>query len=262
MLSDKGDINASSRWSRVKDSLRSDSRYKAVKREDREALFNEYVAELRAAEQEAERAAKAKREEEEKLKERQREMRKRKDREEQEMERVRVKARRKEAVTLYQALLTERIKDPEASWTESRPKLEKDPLGRATNPELDLADRERLFREHVNGLFERCVREYRSLLADVITVDIMTKHLEDGKNILTSWSEAKRLLKPDQRYARMPRREREIWWRRYAEDVQRRLKVTSSDRKEDKAHTDDGNKLSSADAAKRSPGAKKSLSRR
>jgi hypothetical protein len=35
-----------------------------VKREDREALFNEYVDEMRAAEQEAERAAKAKREEE------------------------------------------------------------------------------------------------------------------------------------------------------------------------------------------------------
>lgn len=254
MLRDRGDINSGSRWSRVKDSFRSDSRYKAVKREDREALFNEYVDELRAAEQEAERAAKAKREEEEKLKERKREMLKRKEREEQEMERVRLKARRKDAVTSYQALLTERIKDCEASWTESRPKLEKDPLGRATNSDLDLAERERLFREHVNGLYERCVREYRSLLADVITMDMATKDLEDGKNILTSWSEAKRLLKPDQRYARMPRRERELWWRRYADDVQRRVKVTGSERNEDKPNVDD--------SGKRSPGVRKNQSRR
>ena len=49
----------------------------------------------------------------EKLKEREREARKRKEREEIELERVRVKARRKDAVTAYQALLTERIKDPE-----------------------------------------------------------------------------------------------------------------------------------------------------
>lgn len=48
----------------VKDKLRNDPRYRNVKREDRETLFNTYVDELRAAEQEAERAAKAKREEE------------------------------------------------------------------------------------------------------------------------------------------------------------------------------------------------------
>jgi hypothetical protein len=42
----------------------------------------------------------------------------------------------------------------QASWTEWRPKLEKDPLGRTTNPDLELADRERYFREHVNEIFE------------------------------------------------------------------------------------------------------------
>lgn len=39
-------------------------------------------------------------------------MRKRKERDEQEMERVRLKVRRKEAVTSFQALLVETIKDP------------------------------------------------------------------------------------------------------------------------------------------------------
>jgi transcription elongation regulator 1 len=50
------------------------------------------------------------------LKEREREMRKRKEREELEMERVRVKARRKDAATAYQALLTEKVKDPEVCF--------------------------------------------------------------------------------------------------------------------------------------------------
>lgn len=39
-------------------------------------------------------------------------MRKRKEREEQEMERIRLKVRRKEAISSYQALLVETIKDP------------------------------------------------------------------------------------------------------------------------------------------------------
>lgn len=48
----------------IKDKLRDDPRYRTVRREDRETLFNSYVAELQAVELEAERKAKAKREEE------------------------------------------------------------------------------------------------------------------------------------------------------------------------------------------------------
>lgn len=48
----------------VKESLRSDPRYKLVQREEREELFDAIIAELRAAELEVERAARAKKEEE------------------------------------------------------------------------------------------------------------------------------------------------------------------------------------------------------
>ena len=115
-------------------------------------------------------------------------MRKRKEREEQEVERVRSKARRKEAIESYQALLVETIKDPQVlleqpflvkfsydsicgfkiifhytiistsviqvSWTEAKPKLEKDPQGRAGNPYLDQSDLEKLFREHIKLLHD------------------------------------------------------------------------------------------------------------
>ncbi|KAG4385115.1 hypothetical protein GLYMA_12G028100v4 [Glycine max] len=154
MLKERGDMSFNSRWARVKESLRDDPRYKSVRHEDREVLFNEYISELKAAEHAAERETKAKREEQDKLRERERELRKRKEREEQEMERVRLKIRRKEAVTSFQALLVETIKDPLASWTESKPKLEKDPQRRATNPDLDPSDTEKLFREHVKMLQE------------------------------------------------------------------------------------------------------------
>lgn len=48
----------------VKDSLRDDPRYKCVKHEDREVLFNEYISELKAIEEKAERKDKVKKEEE------------------------------------------------------------------------------------------------------------------------------------------------------------------------------------------------------
>jgi len=65
-----------------------------------------------------------------------------------------MKIRRKEAVSSYQALLVEMIKDPKVSWTESKPKLEKDPQGRALNPDLGQGDAEKLFRDHVKDLYE------------------------------------------------------------------------------------------------------------
>ncbi|KAH6768386.1 pre-mRNA-processing protein 40C [Perilla frutescens var. frutescens] len=224
MLKDKGDITSTSRWSKVKDSLRSNPRYKSVKHEDREKLFNEYLAELRAAEEETAQKAKAKLDEEDKLKERERALRKRKEREEQEVERVRQKARRKEAVESYHSLLVETIKDPQASWSESKLKLEKDPQGRVANPHLDKSDFEKLFREHVKSLQERCAQEFRVMLAEVITQEAAAQETEDGKTILTSWSTAKQLLKNDPRYNKMPRKERESLWRRHAEEIQRKQK--------------------------------------
>lgn len=224
MLQENGDITSSSRWSKVKDSLKSDSRYKSVNHEDREKLFNEYIAELKAAEEEIERKSRAKKEEEEKLKEKERALRKRKEREEQEVERVRVKARRKEAVESYQALLVETIKDFRASWTESKPKLEKDPQGRAANPHLDKSDLEKHFREHIKSLHERCALEFRALLTEVITVEAATQETQEVKTILNSWSMAKQLLKGDTRFKKMRRKERESLWRRHAEEIQRKQK--------------------------------------
>ncbi|KAL6640918.1 hypothetical protein ACP70R_019099 [Stipagrostis hirtigluma subsp. patula] len=236
MLRESKDITSTSRWTKVKENFRSDPRYKAMKHEERENVFIEYISELKSAEQEAEQAAKAKVDEQAKLREREREMRKRKEREEQEMERVKLKIRRKEAVSSYQALLVEMIKDPKASWTESKPKLEKDPQGRAVNPDLGKGDAEKLFRDHVKDLYERCVRDFRALLSEVITAEVAARTTDEGKTAVNSWSEAKGLLKSDPRYNKLASKDRESIWRRYADDLTRKLK--QSDTKEDKPDTD------------------------
>ncbi|KAI3469941.1 hypothetical protein Pfo_026604 [Paulownia fortunei] len=259
MLQDKGDITSSSRWSKVKDSLKSDLRYKSVKHEDREKLFNEYVAELKAAEEEVERKANAKQDEEEKLKERERALRKRKEREEQEVERVRLKALRKEAAESYQALLVETIKDPQASWTESKTKLEKDPQGRAANPHLDESNLEKLFREHVKSLLERCMLEFRALLTEVITAEAAAQETEDGKTIITSWSTAKQLLKNDHRYNKVPRKERESLWHRHAEEIQRKQKLMNDQEAEKHA---EGKTRSPVDSGKYMSGSRRAHVRR
>ncbi|KAK6931844.1 FF domain [Dillenia turbinata] len=259
MLHEKGDITSSSRWSRVKDSLRNDPRYKFVKHEDRESLFNECISELKAVDEVAERVEKAKKEQE-KLKERERELRKRKEREEQEMERVRLKVRRKEAVASYQALLVETIKDPQASWTECKPKLEKDPQGRATNPDLDESDIEKLFREHIKTLHERCANEFNGLLADVITAAASSQESEDGKTILDSWSTAKRLLKSDPRYTKMPRKERESLWRRHTEEILRKQKQVGNLKGE--KHGTEARTRSSVDSGRLPVGSRSSHGRR
>ncbi|KAM1846586.1 hypothetical protein ACFX14_010981 [Malus domestica] len=259
MLKEKGDITVSSRWSRVKDSLWNDPRNKNVRHEDREVLFNEYISGLKAVEEEAEREAKAKRDEQEKLRERERELRKRKEREEQETERVRLKVRRKEAVATFQALLVETIKDPQASWTGSKPKLEKDPQRRAANPDLDPSDMDKLFREHVKMLNERCAYEFRTLLAEVLTAEAASQETEDGKTVLNSWSTAKRILKTDPRYDKTPRKEREVLWRRYSEEMLRKQK-SAVGRKEDRKT--DAKSRSSIDAGRNPYGSRGTHDRR
>nr|XP_004297757.2 PREDICTED: pre-mRNA-processing protein 40C isoform X2 [Fragaria vesca subsp. vesca] len=259
MLQEKGDITVNSRWSRVKDSLRNDPRYKSVKHEDREVLFNKYLSDLKAVEEEAEREAKTKRDEQDKLRERERELRKRKEREEQETERVKLKVRRKEAVSSFQALLVETIKDPQASWTETKPKLEKDPQRRAANSDLSSSDMEKLFREHVKMLNERCTHEFRALLAEVLTTEAASQETEDGKTVLNSWSTAKRVLKSDPRYNKMPRKDREVVWHRYAEEMLRKQK-SSLDPREDRKS--DAKSRSSADAGRATSGSRGAHDRR
>ncbi|KAK9275213.1 hypothetical protein L1049_022475 [Liquidambar formosana] len=108
-------------------------------------------------------------------------------------------------------------------------------------------------------LHERCAHEFRALLAEVLTAEAAAQETEDGKTVLNSWSTAKRLLKPDPRYTKMPRKERESLWRRYAEEMQRKQKLVV-DQKEEK-HTQTKSR-SSVDSARFPLGSRRTHERR
>ncbi|KAL2938940.1 Pre-mRNA-processing protein 40C, partial [Bienertia sinuspersici] len=52
------------------------------------------------------------------------------------------------------------------------------------------------------------------------------RETEDGRTVLNSWSTAKRCLKSDPRYTKVPRKDREALWKRHAEELQRKKNVT------------------------------------
>lgn len=106
---------------------------------------------------------------------------------------------------------------------------------------------------------QRCVQEFRTLLAEVLTSEAASQETEDGKTPINSWSTAKRLLKSDLRYSKVPRNEREGLWRRYAEDMLRRKK-SANDSKEEK-RTDARSKYS-LESSKLPGESRRSLERR
>lgn len=101
------------------------------------------------------------------------------------------------------------------------------------------------------SFFQRCAREYRVLLAEVITAEAAARVTDDGKTVLTSWSEGKKLLRPDPRYSKMPSKDRESLWSRHADDLRRKLK-SASDPKE-RSDVETKVRASSTDLGGRSP---------
>ena len=100
---------------------------------------------------------------------------------------------------------------------------------------------------HLTYFFsQQCTNVFKDLLAEVIIAEAAAQKTEDGKTVLDSWSTAKRLLKPDPRYNKMPRKERETLWRRYGEEMLRKQK-SSPDQKEDR-HTGAKNRSSNDSA--------------
>lgn len=103
------------------------------------------------------------------------------------------------------------------------------------------------------------MHDFKIMLAEVITLEAAAQETEEGKTILNSWSTAKRLLKVDPRYSKIPRKERELFWRRYVEDMSRRQKA-AHDQKEEK-HTN-GKGRSSIDSGRLPSGSRRTHEQR
>lgn len=94
----------------------------------------------------------------------------------------------------------------------------------------------------------------------MLTVGTATQVRDDGKTALTSWSVAKEQLKLDPRFSKLPRKERESLWRKYADEMLRKLK--SSDGKEEKPSPESRNRLTAEPVRKASPARVRSYGRR
>jgi len=173
---------------------------------EKETLFNEYIATLNEVE-------KRKKREETALKEREREAQKLREKELRNRDRIQQKSRDQEGVTNFQILLKEKIRDPDASWTKNRRKLEEDPRWTL---ELPLEIKERIFRDHVKTLQEDQANEFRNLLAEcakVGTIDLTTKDFE----------KVKQKLRDDPRYESISSSEKRAVFDRFLRDLRRNL---------------------------------------
>ncbi|KAK9805328.1 hypothetical protein WJX73_002568 [Symbiochloris irregularis] len=209
------------RWSsKVKDLLGRDPRYKALPRDQRESVFQAHVSELQAS-QEAEKKARQEQDSREEA------ARKRLQASGEEAERRRRRAAHSGAAQSFATLLNEVVKDPEARWHEWKPRLDRDPQGRATNPALDVRESERLFADHVLNLGKRACAAYVELLNEVLRplLSAEGRGANEGDDsgakhpALASFEGAERLLGQEPRFVRAPPRERESLWRRFVGEM-------------------------------------------
>mmetsp|Transcript_21219 Transcript_21219/g.53405 ORF Transcript_21219/g.53405 Transcript_21219/m.53405 type:complete len:816 (-) Transcript_21219:126-2573(-) len=213
LLSDSG-VSVRSRWRDVKDKVSRDPRYRAVPRDSREEIFKSLVAELQAA-------AEAARREQSIRDGRQEEARRRMEKEEVEGERRQRRAAQSDAVSAFQTLLVEVVKDPEARWADWWPKLQTDAQGRATDPALGGAPAEKLFREHVGALMDKGMAGFAQLMQERLLPVVQAQAEDPGADrhpALETFEAARELLDSDLRFSRAPRSHRERLWHRYVSD--------------------------------------------
>lgn len=125
-------------WREAQNLLRSDPRFAAIENPSRrESIFRTHIGRLRrvddARRQAEERAA----------------------RELSAAMRRQHTAMEIEAKQSYQTLLTEMVRDPNASWDSAKLKLESDALGRGRHPTLNEDDMRKMFEAHIRSLKEK-----------------------------------------------------------------------------------------------------------
>lgn len=98
---------------------------------------------------------------------------------------------------------------------------------------------------YVPYVVQRCLNDFKALLAETIATggaEATALEEKDRRTAINSWSTAKLVLKSDPRYNRMPRKEREVVWRRHAEELlrKRNTEVDNNDKsieKKQQQHT-------------------------
>ncbi|XP_068572231.1 transcription elongation regulator 1 isoform X7 [Cebidichthys violaceus] len=195
-------IEVGHRWSKVKERLETDPRYKAVESSAlREELFKQYMEKQAKSvdldkERELERQARI----EASLREREREVQKARSEQTKEIDREREQHKREEAIQHFKALMSDMVRSSDATWSDTRRNLRKDHRWESASL-LEREEKEKLFNEHVEALAKKKKEHFRQLL------DETSMHGKKEHNTLqqlmitltTTWKEVKKVIKEDPR---------------------------------------------------------------
>merc|ERR1712223_936759 len=106
-------------------------------------------------------------------------------------EKEREQHRRSEAISAFQALLTDLIKHPDYSWKEAKKIFKKDSRYDKISDNLEKSERDRLFDEYIDYLVAKKKENYRKLLDE-----------QKAITLGSSFKDIKKLIKEDPRYSR------------------------------------------------------------
>ncbi|XP_034539199.1 transcription elongation regulator 1 isoform X6 [Notolabrus celidotus] len=182
-------IEGSQRWSKVKERLETDPRYKAVDSSAlREELFKQFMEKQAKnididKERELERQARI----EASLREREREVQKARSEQTKEIDREREQHKREEAIQHFKALMSDMVRSSDATWSDTRRNLRKDHRWESASL-LEREEKEKLFNEHVEALAKKKKEHFRQLLDETSMI-----------TLTTTWKEVKKVIKEDPR---------------------------------------------------------------
>nr|XP_023654469.1 transcription elongation regulator 1-like [Paramormyrops kingsleyae] len=182
-------IDGQQRWSKVKDKVESDQRYKTVESSAmREELYKQFVEKLAKnldsdKEKDLERQARI----EASLREREREVQKARFEQSKEIDREREQHKREEAIQNFKALMSDMVRTSDATWSETRRNLRKDHRWESASL-LERDEKEKLFNEHVEALSKKKKEHFRQLLDETTLI-----------TLTTTWKEVKKVIKEDPR---------------------------------------------------------------
>ncbi|CAG8636049.1 6000_t:CDS:10, partial [Acaulospora morrowiae] len=203
LLRETREIESDSSWRRVKRLIDDDPRYEAIQSStQREELFREYCKKLEAedveemARKEQERKQRERKErEEESLRNREAQVRNERKNQYYDRNMVKKKMMREESIREFRTLLIDLVRTHETIWESKKSDLARD--HRFNGEGLEDADRERLFNEHIDGIYQNRLKSYNQLLEKHVKLD-------------TTWLEVYPIVKEDPRAVRLSKDEAQL----------------------------------------------------
>ncbi|XP_067928748.1 transcription elongation regulator 1-like isoform X2 [Watersipora subatra] len=209
MLKEFIELSRHSSWTKTKDKLASDPRYKAVESSSkREDWFRDYIKYLDTEDSDHEERSRKEREREKRerqeasLREREKEVQKSLGETLRERDKEREQHRREEAQQQFKALLVDLVRNVDSSWRDTRKLLKKDARWDLCDL-IDRDDKEKLYDDHLEVLTKRNKEMFHSLLETCSEV-----------TLTSTWKEIRKLIKDDPKYSKFSssdrKREREF----------------------------------------------------